>query len=139
LSKLLFIAYFFKVKMRILKTYEKNNLNVERTDLKLFINSTYTTGVYIKFEIHIFLIYTFSQNEIWYEGYIYSLFLPFWKFKSIGEKICILFIIWGKKYAFSPLFSILFQSFSIIPQHVIWPYFCPPPLGEVKQKNIHPW
>ena len=45
----------------------------------------------------------------------------------------------GEKYAFFPLFSSPFNN--LFPQHVIWPFFCPPPPagGEVKQKNIHPW
>ena len=101
------------------------------------------SGVYIKFELHIFcpppfLIYIFAPTEIYYnEGVcaagdqFSTFFCNFVYFKSIGEKICLLFTNWGKNMHFPPFFYPL--SIMYFPQPVIQPYFCP------KQKNIHPW
>jgi len=85
-------------------------------------------GVYIKFEIHIFapppfLIYIFSPTEIYYN--VQPFFCNFVYFKSIGEKICIVFSNWGKN--FSPFFH-LFQSF-FIPNLLFGHIDAPPPGG----------
>ena len=81
----------------------------------------FTSGVYIKSEIHIFvpppfLIYIFSPTEIYFikgvraAGEKFSAFFCNFVVKSIGEKICILFTNWGKNMHFPPFF-ISFQSF----------------------------
>ena len=96
------------------------------------------TGVYIKFEIHIFvpppfLKYICSPNEIRYKegmraaGEKFSSFISLnVNFKSIREK-----------YAFPPFFHPLSIIFSPTWHLAI---FLPPPPGGggVKQKNIHP-
>ena len=65
-----------------------------------------------------FLIYIFSPNEIYYnEGVraavenILAFFLQFCIFKSIGEKIWILFANWGKNMHSPPPFSSPFNHF----------------------------
>ena len=59
----------------------------------------------------LFLIYIFSKTEIYYNGggarrgrKIFSLFLQFFTFLPIWEKICILFTNWGKNMHFPPFF-----------------------------------
>ena len=71
------------------------------------------TGVYIKFDIHFFC--------------------NFFNFKSIGEKICILFTNWGKNMHFPPFFhplSIIFFP-NMLFAHIFF-------LGGGGKKNIHP-
>ena len=73
-----------------------------------------------------FLIYIFSPkwNKLYWGGarrrWKCSFFCNFVNFKSIGEKVCILFSVYqlGEKYAFPPLFSSPFNHF--FPQYVIW-------------------
>ena len=63
-------------------------------------------------------------------------------FKSIGEKICILFTKWGKNWHFPPFFSSPFNhifSPKMLFGHIFAPHPTPPPGGGVKQKKIHPW
>ena len=76
------------------------------------------------------LIDIFPQIEICHNGVRAAGENSFWgnfvQFKSIGEKICILFTKWEKNMHFHP-FVIPFQSF-----------FSPTWGRGVKQKNIHP-
>ena len=75
------------------------------------------TGVYIKYEIHIF-----PPNETLYEGDFLpqgkncqAFFVLFCKYLVNWGKIMHTFYQLGKKYAFSPLFFIPFQSFPHAP------------------------
>ena len=100
-----------------------------------------SAGVYIEFEFIFlppspFLIHIFSPPKcIMKRGCAAQaknfepFFCNFVYFKPIAEKICILFIIGGKKYAFPPLFLSPFNSFfpNLLFGHIF-----------AKQKNIHP-
>ena len=94
-----------------------------------------------------FLIYIFSSTKIYNEGAgaagekcsVQPFSCNFVYFKSIGEKISILFTNWGKNMHFPPVFYPL--SIIIFPPTWYLAIFLPPPPGEgggIKQKNIHP-
>ena len=96
-------------------------------------------GVYIKFETPTFcpppfLIYIFPQMkfDLIRLKNVQAFFVLFCKVLVNWGKNMHTFYPLGKKYAFSTLFHSLSIIFFL--QHVIWPYFCPPPRGGQTEK-----
>ena len=95
----------------------ENNMRQNRLfKCKYFIRDTralcgqMSSGVYIKSEIHIF-----APHPSWFIFFPKWNFQPFFcnfvYFKSIGEKIWMLFTNWGKNMHFPPLFLSPFNNF----------------------------
>ena len=132
---LLFIIYSFICSSKSIKS--KNFMVVYVQG----VGSVPLTGVYIKFECHIFapppswFIFLPQINFIIIRGWALQTqklkpsLLKYCKFWVNWRKNMHTFYLWVKKYVFPP--SSPFNHF--FPQHVIWPYF-----WGVKQKNIHP-
>ena len=117
----------------------------------------YTKSSHTSWILNLMNVYYILKFLYWKQGCMLNLkfiFLPppswfiffpslfccsFVNFKSVGEKICILFTNWGKNMYFPAFFHPL--SIILSPNMLVGHIFAPPPRWEagVKLKNIHPW